>query len=183
MTTTPSADRIVRGLQELDGTTVAGLVLDDTYAFDPDHDATDIVAYEQTDGDYTRLAATARVERIGTSWKLFLDDITTSDLSGITARSGVYWLTDAALDADRRTIGFGADPGGPIDPYEPTWDDGFLALPIEAITDRLVPDPTTGDVGQVAVINATKSGWELGDLADAISTLLAGDITIDGGTP
>ncbi len=132
-----SADRVVRGLQELDGDALVGLVLDSTYIFDPDHTAIDVLPYEVAGGSYTRLTATGSAERIADEWKLFLDGITTADLSDSDPRSGVYWLGAAVDDEDRPTIGFADDPGAPVDPYEPTWDDGIFALPIFLLVDSL----------------------------------------------
>lgn len=135
-----SAEQVKRGAQVLDGDTLIGIVLKSTFTFTPeDETAADLglATYEMSGAGYDRLTATARVERIDGEWKLFLDDVTTTDLSASGDRAGIYWVTDEAVDADALTVVYADDPGGPVNPYEPTWDSGIVAFPIESMNARL----------------------------------------------
>ena len=129
----------VPGIVDLDGQDLVGLVLDDTYEFDPDHaTATDLAVTEVAGVGYERATATARVERIEGTWVLFIDGMTAVDLSDVDDRGGIAWVTDGADDDARVTVGWAADTGAATGAWLPTWDAGFAALPISPITDRIV---------------------------------------------
>lgn len=159
--TLPYAVAIRRGPNDHDGAALVGIVVDASFGFDSGAEfASEVTAHEVSGGSYARLTATGRVDQVGDEWKLFLDDLTTTNLSGIDY-SGVVWVSDAADDASRPLIGFAPDSGSGTNPYAPSWPSGFLAWPIETINDRLLPTSTSADAGKYP--KRTEAGWVLAD--------------------
>lgn len=194
------AEQIQRGLAGLDGDTLTGIIVDDTYVFDADHDTdTAVETAEVAGAGYTRPTSTARVERTAgaDAWKLFLDDITPTDLSAVTNRGGIAWVTDTGL-----TVVYADDPGGAVDPYEPTWDDGIVELPIESVAGRLAAaeaalaaqiltdhadvDVTTAQTdGQALLWHEASDTWKPGAVGGGGGGGATDDVSIDlsGETP
>lgn len=158
----PYAVAVENGPAVVDGATLVGLVLDLSYGFsDTAVSAEDLAGHEVSGGSYTRLSATARCERIADEWKVFLDDLVGTDLSGIDY-SGIAWVVDGATDADRSAFAWVGDPGSDTNPYAPSWPAGLLAWPISTINDRLLPPTLPSDAGKTALVKPDGSGWELG---------------------
>lgn len=179
MPPTLSAGRVLRGLSELDGETLVGIIVTDVAGLDPEIEtAADLVGIEADGAGYSRLAATARPERISGAWVLFLDDGTSTDCSDVPDRAGIVWCTDGATDGDRLHVFYDPDPGGGEAVYMRTYDDGAVSLPIESVDRRLVPDAKDGTAGQIAKVNADRSGWEFGDLP-AAGAGAAGAVLVD----
>lgn len=161
-----TATAIYDGPGSLDEAPLVGIVLADGYEFDPDHDTFAAVAAFEVAGDgYTRPTASARVERIDGAWKLFIDAMSDVDLSDVDDRGGIFWGRDVSgLDAEIPTVVWADDPGGPIDPYHPTWDGGIVEFPITSITPRV----DSLDARTVAGVAATGNDYPAGELTDAI---------------
>lgn len=158
-----AASWVPKGILSLDGTTLVGVVVNAAYS-ELVESVFDITDVEVAGAEYERLTATARVEQIGDTWKLFLDGVSTTDLSDVIDRQGVWWATAGADDSHRYLIGYAADPGGAVNPYAPTWPDGAYDLPIESI-DTLLDflSPTTpvtwGPSGDLTAYKAAGRVW------------------------
>lgn len=141
MTTRLAPSWVPEGLAVLDGQTLQIVVVNEAYVFDESHETVaDVVAFEVAGAGYSRLSATGAPERTSEAWVLFLEDLTTTDLSDVDERGGVWLATVGAGDASARLIGFSEDPGPGVDPYSPTWPDGFAEISIaslQAVLDEL----------------------------------------------
>lgn len=141
MTTTLAPSWIPNGFQVLDGQTLGLLVVDGTYTFDESHvTVADIVDFEVTGTGYARFTAMGEAVRGEEAWTLFLNDVGTTDLSAIDSeleRAGVWLYRVGSSDATSPLIGFSEDPGPPVDPYEPTWPDGFYELLLRSFSIEL----------------------------------------------
>lgn len=166
-----SAVQAADGPLVLNGEPLVGLVLDDTYAFSTDHaSAADVASFEVTGAGYTRLTATGRVEQVGQRWFVFFDDVSSTDLSDVEDRSGVYWVRDGLDDAVRRAVGWSADPGGPVDPYEPTYPSGAFDVSIESLDELL----DGLDARTAAGVAAVGGDYPAPALAEALAGFLPG---------
>jgi hypothetical protein len=128
--------QIARGLLELDGVTMIGVVVDDTYVFQADHATiADIVSYEVSGAGYSRLAGAASATLNPGAWTLAISGgAVDTDLSAVSNRGGVIWAKPGGSDAARNLIAFTDDPGGAVDPYFPAYPDGIVDYPIQSIS-------------------------------------------------
>lgn len=161
-----AASWVPKGILDLNGETLVGVIVNAGYS-DLVETVFDITDDEVTGAEYERLTCTARVEQIGGAWKLFLDGVTTTDLSDVIDRQGIWWATPGADDSHRRLIGYGDDPGGAVNPYSPTWPDGAYDIAIESI-----------DALLAALTPTTPVAWGPGDSLGAYKA--AGRVWLDG---
>lgn len=176
MTTDLYEIQVAAGPIVLDTEALVGVVVDDTYLFDASQASLTVVDdFEVTGTGYARLAADARVELDDGVWTVWLDDVTTTDLSDVPARAGIVWVRP-----NDDLVAFTADPGGAVDPYAPTYPSGLFDYPVEsiaAVLDGLRTDvdaalAATGDLDATAPVTITE-----GTIALSIGAGLA----VDGG--
>lgn len=159
--------QVYAGIGVLDGEEgLIGVVVTDEYEFVDTHATiADIDTWEVEGASYERLAATGRVELIGGAWIAFLDDLTSTNLSDVANRGGIVWARPSGA-----LIKWVPDPGGPVDPYEPTWPDGLFDDPIESIDEIL--DALTSRT--VAGVSPDSGDYPAADIAAALAEYLGG---------
>ena len=133
----------------LDGETLIGIIVKDTYVFSTAHtNASEVTAYEvEPASTESRLTGTCTVilNDAETAWLPLVTDTTAVDLSDVEDRGGIVWVRPGASDAVRKIIGWAADPGPDDAAYLPTWPDGLYAELI-APFDAMSADSTVAGV-------------------------------------
>lgn len=122
----------------LNGETLIGIIVKDTYVFSTAHEnASEVTAYEvEPASTESRLTGTCTVilNDAETAWLPLVTDTTAVDLSDVEDRGGIVWVRPGASDAVRKIIGWAADPGPDDAAYLPTWPDGLYAELIAPIS-------------------------------------------------
>lgn len=133
----------------LDGETLIGIIVKNTYVFSTAHEnASEVTAYEvEPVSTESRLTGTCTVilNDAETAWLPLVTDTTAVDLSDVEDRGGIVWVRPGASDAVRKIIGWAADPGPDAAAYLPTWPDGLYAELI-APFDAMSADSTVAGV-------------------------------------
>ena len=167
-------DQISRGPLVLDTETLVGVIVTDSYVFSATHSVLgDIDDFEVSGVGYTRLSADARVELDVDRWVVWLDDVSTTDLSAVSNRGGIVWVRPGSDEL----VAFDADTGGAINPYEPTYPSGLYDYPVESIGSVL--DDLAARIGVVEVeldyTPAVPADWDVvpATLAAALDELAA----------
>lgn len=129
-------NQIADGPLALDGLELTGVVVDDTYEFVASHVLDDVDDFEVDGSGYAPLTGTARCELDegpdGDRWVVWLDDVTTTDLSDVPATAGVVWMR-----ASGALVGFGVDDGGGLAEFTQTFPSGMFDYPVDGIDDVL----------------------------------------------
>lgn len=166
--------QIARGPLVLDTETLVGVIITDAYVFNAAHSVLDdIDDFEVSGVGYARLSADARVELDVDRWVVWLDDVSTTDLSAVSDRGGIVWVRPVTDEL----VAFDEDAGGAINPYEPTYPSGLYDYPVESI--GAVLDDLAARVGVVEVeldyTPAVPSDWNSvpATLAAALDELAA----------
>ena len=122
----------------LNGETLIGIIVKDTYVFSTAHEnASEVTAYEvEPVSTESRLTGTCAVvlNDAETAWLPLVTGTTAVDLSDVEDRGGIVWVRPGASDAVRKIIGWAADPGPDDAAYLPTWPDGLYAELIAPIS-------------------------------------------------
>lgn len=126
---------VPNGILPLNGQPLVLVVVDTPYS------PSVTTAADLTGAEVGRCTATGRVTETADRWTLYLDAVTSTDLTG--PRQQVVVCTDGADDSHRQVVGWGPDPGPQQTGYTPSAPSGFVAIFKDALP--VTVESVTGD--------------------------------------